>query len=77
MRCKLHAVVLHVLAWSSVKGPAQSNFHLHSIGKVSGVRADYEVDFITFFTRLTGTKMGAKFNDEAYLVPIKIDVPKL
>lgn len=44
---------------------------------MSGVRADYEVDFITFFTRLTGTKMGAKFDDEAYLVPIKIDVPKL
>ena len=41
------------------------------------VLADYEVDFINFFTRLTGTKMGAKFDDDAYLVPIKIDVPRL
>ena len=59
------------------QGPCSEQFYLHSIVNVSDVRADYEVDFITFFTRLTGTKMGAKFNDEAYLVPIKIDVPKL
>ncbi len=41
------------------------------------VRTDYEVDFITYFTRLCGTKMGAKFDDIAYLQPIQIDVPKL
>ncbi|KAK9846334.1 hypothetical protein WJX81_001801 [Elliptochloris bilobata] len=40
-------------------------------------RTDYEVDFITFFTRLTGTKMGAKFDDNAYLQSMQIDAPKL
>ncbi len=35
--------------------------------------ADYEVDFITYFTKLTGTKMGAKFNDNAYLQSMQMD----
>ncbi len=45
--------------------------------KQGWVRTDYEVDFITYFTRLCGTKMGAKFDDIAYLQPIQMDIPKL
>ncbi|CAL8460517.1 g46 [Coccomyxa elongata] len=40
-------------------------------------RTDYEVDFIDFFTRLTGPRVGAKFNPVAYLTPINIELPKL
>jgi len=39
--------------------------------------ADYEVDFITYFTKLTGTKMGAKFNDNAYLQSMQLDNVRL
>ncbi len=39
------------------------------------VSADYEVDFIDYFNQLVN--LGAKFNPEAYLVPIEIDTPRL
>lgn len=37
--------------------------------------ADYEVDFITFFTQLAA--VGAKFDKDAYLVPIETIAPRL
>lgn len=39
--------------------------------------ADYEVDFITYFTKLTGTKMGARFDDNAYLQSMQLDSVRL
>ena len=40
-----------------------------------GVDADYEVDFVTFFTQLAS--VGAKFNPDAYLKPIDSLVTRL
>lgn len=37
--------------------------------------ADYEVDFITFFDRLTS--LGAKVNADQYLVDQLVDAPRL
>ena len=39
--------------------------------------ADYEVDFIDYFTRLTGSKLGAKFVPDPYVVDSVLDIPKL
>lgn len=36
--------------------------------------ADYEVDFIDYFNQLVN--LGAKYDNDAYLVPIVIDTPK-
>ena len=77
MRCILHANAVHVHFGCSSRALLGGTLLFTQSRDVSGARADYEVDFITFFTRLTGTKMGAKFDDEAYLVPIKIDIPRL
>ena len=69
--------VVHVLSMDPYLQPPLHQLALTRSLMSALARADYEVDFITFFTRLTGTKMGAKFDDEAYLVPIKIDIPRL
>ena len=37
--------------------------------------ADYEVDFITFFDRLTS--LGAKVNADQYLIDQLVDAPRL
>ena len=44
---------------------------------IVGAPVDYEVDFIDYFSRLVSSKMGAKFNANAYLIPIVIEIPKL
>jgi len=36
--------------------------------------ADFEVDTIDYFTALAG--LGAKFDPDAYLLPIEIDTPR-
>ena len=77
MRCKLQCRCSACVSMALWLAPCSEHVSSSHLCNVSGARADYEVDFITFFTRLTGTKMGAKFDDEAYLVPIKIDVPRL
>lgn len=41
----------------------------------STTRTNYEVDFITFFTQLAA--VGAKFDKDAYLVPIETIAPRL
>ena len=37
--------------------------------------AEYEVDFITFFTKLAN--LGAKFDGNKYLYPITLELPKI
>ncbi|KAL3132609.1 hypothetical protein ABBQ32_009138 [Trebouxia sp. C0010 RCD-2024] len=38
-------------------------------------RTEYEVDFITFFTKLAN--LGAKFDSNKYLYPITLELPKI
>ena len=37
--------------------------------------AEYEVDFITYFTKLAN--LGAKFDGNKYLYPITLELPKI
>lgn len=39
------------------------------------VFAEYEVDFITYFTKLAN--LGAKFDGNKYLYPITLELPKI
>ena len=40
-----------------------------------GIAAEYEVDFITYFTKLAG--LGATFDNNKYLYPITLELPKI
>jgi hypothetical protein len=42
-----------------------------------GLGADYEVDFIDYFTRLSGSKLGARFDPDYYVTETVVNVPKL
>ena len=37
--------------------------------------AEYEVDFITYFTKIAN--LGAKFDGNKYLYPITLDLPRI
>ena len=37
--------------------------------------AEYEVDFITYFTKIAN--LGAKFDSNKYLYPITLELPKI
>lgn len=47
----------------------------YDISRRTATRTDYEVDFITYSTKLAN--LGAKFDPNAYLYPIKLGVVKL
>lgn len=47
--------------------------HKRSRGVVAA--AEYEVDFITYFTKLAG--LGAQFDNNKYLYPITLELPKI
>ncbi len=39
------------------------------------VGAEYEVDFITYFTKVAN--LGAKFDSNKYLYPITLELPRI
>ena len=63
-----------VPAWESVNPLHQFFVKLTS---TQCATADYEVDFITYFTRLTGSQLGATFDPDYYVTDTLVDIPKL
>ena len=49
--------------------------HPHKRSRGIVTAAEYEVDFITYFTKLAG--LGAQFDNNKYLYPITLELPKI
>lgn len=54
-------------------GDQASLYHVTAESHVCA--AEYEVDFITFFTKLAN--LGARFDGNKYLYPITLELPKI
>ena len=58
-----------------VAGHKPSKHPLRLLDEMHVCAAEYEVDFITYFTKIAN--LGAKFDSNKYLYPITLELPKI